>query len=375
MPTISPISPITASDMSLSQILLYPVRSCDLWTGETGQVRYRFFAATVVLAGYLIAHWSQRYGDLSKALAAITAYATFAYGWGVVVVMNVGRTIHRRLLGIVLDHGIFAACLFYAANEFAALLWVTGSITTGTALRFGPRLGAFSLGVGGVSLSLAMMLSDYWRSIPAVSFGIIVAEVVLPLYALLLSARLRKAKQEAEALAVALDADRQTDALTGIANRIGLSVAIDRLAAHDNAPLAHVFYVDLDGFKAVNDLAGHGAGDAVLKDAASAMKAVVRSCDVVARVGGDEFVVVVAGDSAHPLSVTKITDKLAAAVAAIKVPGHPSLLVRASIGVCQFEGKDAASFRSAIGSADVEMLRNKQEVKRVRLEEADRSPA
>jgi PAS domain S-box-containing protein len=87
----------------------------------------------------------------------------------------------------------------------------------------------------------------------------------------------------------------QHDSLTGLPNR---GVLMDRLAAalarseRDGREVA-VLYIDLDGFKAVNDTAGHAAGDSVLLETARRLVCAVRPSDTVARVGGDEFVIVV----------------------------------------------------------------------------------
>lgn len=178
--------------------------------------------------------------------------------------------------------------------------------------------------------------------------------------------KVHSAKAQAEALANRLDAERRIDPLTGVANRTGLAHSIERLAAQEMHAARHVFYIDLDGFKAVNDQAGHEAGDAVLKEAATAMRSVVRASDVVARMGGDEFVVVVGGADAQPEGVRFISDKLAAAVSAIAVPGFPHLRVRASIGVCAVEGVRNEDFLRALARADEEMLRNKHSAKRAR---------
>ncbi|MCP5405411.1 MAG: GGDEF domain-containing protein [Pseudomonadaceae bacterium] len=79
-----------------------------------------------------------------------------------------------------------------------------------------------------------------------------------------------------------------TDALTGLANRRGLNQKL-AYAFKRNQPLA-LFYIDLDKFKPINDTYGHEMGDAVLKRVAELFLANVRENDVVARIGGDEFV-------------------------------------------------------------------------------------
>ncbi len=83
------------------------------------------------------------------------------------------------------------------------------------------------------------------------------------------------------------------DALTGLVNRTQfheeLARTIARAARYDSS--AAVLLLDLDGFKEVNDTLGHQAGDAVLRDAAARLTALLRTTDVVGRLGGDEFTV------------------------------------------------------------------------------------
>ena len=82
------------------------------------------------------------------------------------------------------------------------------------------------------------------------------------------------------------------DALTNIANRQEFeSQLADHLADRRRREAACVLYVDLDGFKAVNDAAGHAAGDQLLRDVAALLLARIRSIDLAARLGGDEFAV------------------------------------------------------------------------------------
>ncbi|MEO8836171.1 MAG: diguanylate cyclase, partial [Caldimonas sp.] len=82
------------------------------------------------------------------------------------------------------------------------------------------------------------------------------------------------------------------DALTNIANRQEFESRLaEQLVDRRRREVACVLYVDLDGFKAVNDAAGHAAGDQLLRDIASLLLARVRSIDLAARLGGDEFAV------------------------------------------------------------------------------------
>jgi diguanylate cyclase (GGDEF)-like protein/PAS domain S-box-containing protein len=84
-----------------------------------------------------------------------------------------------------------------------------------------------------------------------------------------------------------LEEDARTDALSGLANRRSFDAAIAANEADDVA----VLFVDLDGFKAVNDRLGHAAGDEVLRQVGARIRASIRDTDLAARIGGDEFAI------------------------------------------------------------------------------------
>lgn len=139
------------------------------------------------------------------------------------------------------------------------------------------------------------------------------------------------------------------DQLTGLANRTGLASAWGQLTGGPWAPA--VLVIDLDGFKPVNDTHGHEAGDLVLVEVASRLRAMVGSGGVVARLGGDEFAVV-----AVDPDPARLASRLARAVAApVTLPDGVSVAVSASIGVT-VAGSDLAS---ALACADAAMYRAK----------------
>ncbi|MDT0137483.1 diguanylate cyclase domain-containing protein [Acidovorax sp. PRC11] len=109
--------------------------------------------------------------------------------------------------------------------------------------------------------------------------------------------RARESEQQLRVLAEQLRTETRYDVLTGLLNRRGLAGSIQELSVH-SGPHALLF-IDLDGFKAVNDEAGHAAGDQVLCQVAGRLRRCVRGDDTLVRLGGDEFVVLLRHCSRH----------------------------------------------------------------------------
>jgi diguanylate cyclase (GGDEF)-like protein len=134
------------------------------------------------------------------------------------------------------------------------------------------------------------------------------------------------------------------DQLTGLANRMGFSEtlrgAIER-ARRDREPL-ELFYIDLDGFKPVNDEFGHEIGDHLLVAVGERLRGCTRAADTVARLGGDEFALLLHGHGADPEG-ERLQERLMAALdAPFRIGGH-ELRLGASIGRAVFpvDGEDA----------------------------------
>lgn len=151
------------------------------------------------------------------------------------------------------------------------------------------------------------------------------------------------------------------DALTGLPNRVLLR---DRLtqsmasAVRHNRPLA-VAYLDLDGFKTINDSHGHSVGDKLLTQVANRMKLAVRYGDTVARMGGDEFVAVLQDLEGINSSVALVLRLLSAASQPVEINGL-SMRVSASIGVAYFPQQDDVDADQLLRQADQAMYQAKQ---------------
>ncbi len=151
------------------------------------------------------------------------------------------------------------------------------------------------------------------------------------------------------------------DALTGLCNRMRLEDRLGhaiRRSRRDGRGLA-LLYMDLDGFKAVNDTYGHHSGDHLLVTVAERLRSVLRESDTIARMGGDEFAVVLEGGVTVEGAVV-VAEKLIA-LAATPYPGI-ALGVTASIGIALFPG-DADSTEALLRAADAAMYQAKHDGK------------
>ena len=149
------------------------------------------------------------------------------------------------------------------------------------------------------------------------------------------------------------------DTLTGLSNRYTLEARLDQLVAdarrHERR-LA-VMFLDMDNFKAVNDTLGHGIGDQFLCEIAQRLSATVRDNDIVARIGGDEFVVVLA-ELVDPQDATSVADKIIASLSHPIALGGQALRPSVSIGIC-FYPQDGQDRGALMQSADIAMYHAK----------------
>jgi diguanylate cyclase (GGDEF)-like protein/PAS domain S-box-containing protein len=150
------------------------------------------------------------------------------------------------------------------------------------------------------------------------------------------------------------------DALTGLPNRNLLNDRIDQALsrAKRTGTGAALFFLDLDGFKFVNDSLGHGLGDDLLRGFAEKLKASVHADDTVARLGGDEFVILLS-DVESEQRVQTIADQILRSFEQLLVIDQRELHVTASIGVSLYP-KDALDYATLLQHADIAMYSAKE---------------
>ncbi|MEM9750242.1 MAG: GGDEF domain-containing protein [Pseudomonadota bacterium] len=156
-----------------------------------------------------------------------------------------------------------------------------------------------------------------------------------------------------------LEALSITDELTGLLNRRGFYDVLERTLANARRHKEHgvLVYVDLDGFKSINDTYGHEAGDAVLQRAAEILKANTRDTDYLARLGGDEFAALLVRGNQRSLSIRLLYLSDVLNASEVDFNGV-SLPVRGSVGAAPYDPD--TSVEALMREADAAMYRAKR---------------
>ncbi len=170
------------------------------------------------------------------------------------------------------------------------------------------------------------------------------------------------AAQFAARVLAQVDAERAAaiDALTGLPNRKGITERLDAATArlHRHSKGFAVLSIDLDAFKPVNDRFGHAAGDRLLIEVAQRLTACIREDDMLARIGGDEFVLLLA-DVGEPALAAEIAERLLVQFRTPFKVEAELVTVRASIGIslAPGDGHDAQAILACADSALYEVKR------------------
>lgn len=150
------------------------------------------------------------------------------------------------------------------------------------------------------------------------------------------------------------------DSLTGLANRTFVMEQLQHLLAQTRRKKTKlaVLFLDLDNFKPVNDQYGHNVGDRVLTITANRLRSVLRDSDMVGRLSGDEFIVLLESVQGDTLVPEQVADKIKAAVKQPIIMDWFTINISTSIGIARYPN-DGANAKDLIAAADSDMYLNK----------------
>ena len=234
------------------------------------------------------------------------------------------------------------------AADAASVAWFALPGLT-LAARFEPR----GIAIGAVYLFTLMACSTVLLEPGVVADNppLLIFPVVLTLAAMLLSSAVVQSDREHRRSAV-------VDELTGLLNRSALAQRVAELESQanrggDSGPIG-LLVGDLDHFKLINDEHGHAAGDAVLRDAAYAMRGSLRAFDLIYRLGGEEFLILLPG--ADQADAVRVAERVRSAVSNCSSPG---INVSISFGAATADGREGFDFSGLYNDADRALYRAK----------------
>lgn len=255
-----------------------------------------------------------------------------------------------------------SAAAFVDINLISPAYLVYVAIILGNGMRYGLRAFAESAmgSLAAIVVVLALRFEDYPQSfsMPGLFFILFIGIIILYAYALL--ANIERARRN-------LEIESCNDALTGLLNRRGLHERADALfkSLATEPKAVAVLFADLDGFKAVNDAYGHDAGDRLLREVGQAIAARVRATDIVARFGGDEFIVIMPDTNLE--QAVMVAKRLQEVVTAVG-DGRAGLSLTIGMALAPEHGAD---LDAVLKSVDVAMYQGKLLGRRGGIRRAD----
>lgn len=320
-------------------------RGLHNWDEQRSQFVTRYLFAALGLAYFNLGEPVAR---SDQYLVAINVVHLLYIGLTTAFLLHARHRLHsavRLRFAMLTDIAGVSAAIFVDAHVTSPGYLVYVVIILGNGMRYG--LPAFAeaaaasfIGAGAV---LVLRVEDYLRNLSLASLFFILFLGIIVLYAYALMGNIERARRNLEIASA-------NDPLTGLLNRRGLqeraATLFQRLQLGQE-PMA-VLFADLDGFKAVNDAHGHDAGDRLLREIGQAIAAQVRASDIVARMGGDEFVVLMPDTT---LEQALLVAKRLQDIAARAGDGKAGLSLTIGMGLAPDDGHDLEAVLKAVDAA------------------------
>ena len=298
---------------------------------EIGQARTRLICTLVALCGFAaIAAFASLPTGIVVAGAGFCVYALL---YLVLVRMRPVPTHARRGFAVVVDSLVNVFIASYG-GAFAAYTGFLFLVTIGWGLRFGRHYLLLSTAITILGMAANLAFSPYWQEHLLFGATIILGLLANSVNAAILQGRIVEGNRQLAEKVEEVSRLAWQDQLTKLPNRPYFRDRLGQMlaaAARSKRQVALLLF-DIDGFKAVNDTLGHEAGDRLLLEIAERVGRRVRQADTFARVGGDEFVILL-DIGPERSDAVPVAETVVAAIAEIDLFAAQGLRVGASVGI------------------------------------------
>lgn len=314
---------------------LLPLRhwlSADATSGiEFGQAKTRLFCTFLALCGFGIIGYSAAVPTGVVAIGVV--FPVYAIAYLVQLRRHPVPTHARRGFAVLMDNLAVNYIAFFG-GAFAAYVGFLFLVTIGWGLRFGRHYLFLATAIAIFGMVCNLALSPYWHENLLFGATIIFGLIANTVNASILLERIAGVNRELAGKVEEISRLAWQDQLTKLPNRPYFRERLGQMlaAAARNGREVALLLFDIDGFKSVNDTLGHEAGDRLLREIAERVGRRVRQADTFARVGGDEFVILM--DIVHDRSdAVPVAETVVAAIAEIEMFADHGLRVGASVGI------------------------------------------
>jgi diguanylate cyclase (GGDEF)-like protein len=281
-------------------------------------------------------------------------FLTMSIAWAWWVRHRTGDFPLRRLSAALVD-SLMASIATYLGGSLGIVFYpIYLQSIVGHTMRFGVQSLRFASTSAVVGFGVVILASEHWHGEPIMATALWLGLLILPLYYHHLLQRHTDANSALERELNETVYAATHDQLTALANRGYFLQRLEEIIAgsqRDGERFA-LLYLDLDGFKPINDTLGHAAGDGVLVEVATVLKGCARSTDLPVRMGGDEFTLLVR-EVADQKALDTLVHRILTGIQAAGRRLSPASTLSASVGVSLYpeHGTDAAALLTAADNA------------------------
>jgi diguanylate cyclase (GGDEF)-like protein len=302
--------------------------------GAKGELKHHVTRIAILLAGYCLARFASHGYESSSPMIGfgLAGFVLLMVGIRIYGCFNSSLSEPLNWVNVMLDPLVAAALIISAGDSGVALVFVFSWMPISDGFRRGERWLVVSALFSSIGLLCVLLSASYFDDAGLLLCGIFAGHVLVISYIGEVLRSYRRTQEKLSAMSM-------RDTLTQLPNRRLFLEHLRHLMLTSRRSKNRIacLFIDLDGFKAVNDRLGHSVGDKVLLRVAEVLKRHLRQGDIAARLSGDEFMYALECSEAHG-EVGALASSILREIEAIRRIDDHAITLSASIGIAFYQG-------------------------------------